>query len=675
MPAPHRQTPHVRFGRETCGDPVAATRREWIVTNGLGGYATGALDGSPVRRYSGWLVAALEPPVARTVLVGGLLETATVAGHAFDLGTLARTGRGRSPDGGRHLEAFELEGMRPTWRFVVGGAVLERQAWMAHGANTTYIRYRVLRGGPVALRVEPLVTHRDHHDLVPMDDRRPDVGQIDGGLVARWDDLPTVLSLLGPGATATPQLGGTDRGWIRGIALAVETERGLDDVGDLAVAGAFDVTLSDGAAWTLVLSAEDAATVERDGERALAAARARDDGLLARAGVDDSSDPVVRQLVLAADQFIVTRPIRGETAPGRSVIAGYPWFNDWGRDTMIALPGLTLATGRPEDAARILRSYAPFVRDGLLPNSFPDAERAEPWYHTVDAALWYVHAVGAYLDATGDAGLVDDLLPVLRSIVDRYHGGTRFGIAVDPADGLVRAGVPGVQLTWMDARADDWVVTPRIGKPVEIAGLWVHACRTVGAFLAARGDDAAAARYAAWGDAAATSFRARYFRRDLGWCADVLDGPAGDEVHLRPNQLIALAVEPDLFAPDEARAVVDACARELLVAGALRSLAPSDPAYRGSYRGDRVTRDAAYHQGTAWTWLIGPFVDAARAAGWAEDDLRSVLDPLRDHLRDAGLGTISECLEGDPPHRPVACHAQAWSVAETLRALRSIDRE
>ncbi len=667
--------PLVRFGRETCGDPAAASRREWIVTNGLGGYATAALDGAPVRRYSGWLVAALEPPVARTVLVGGLLETATVGGDSAELGALARTGSRRNPNGGRHLEAFQLEGMRPAWRYVVGGAVVEKRAWMAYGANTTYVQYRVLRGGPVDLRVEPLIAHRDHHELNPRDERRPAVSRVADGLAARWDGEATLLSLLGPGAVATPQRAGTDRGWVRGIALAAESERGLDDVGDLAVAGAFQVSLADGDAWTLVLTVEDPAIVELDGDRALAAARARDRELLARAGVGESADPVVRQLVLAADQFLVTRPIRGEATPGRSVIAGYPWFNDWGRDTMIALPGLTLRTGRFEDAERILRSYAPFVRYGLLPNSFPDAEREEPWYHTVDAALWYVHAVRAYRDATGDEALVDDLLPTLRQVVDRYHDGTRFGIGVDPADGLVRAGVPGVQLTWMDARADDWVVTPRMGKPIEIAGLWVHACRTLAGFCAARGQQALADRYAAWAEAAASSFRARYFRRDLGWCADVLDGPDGDELHLRPNQLLALAVEPDLFAPDEARAVVDACARELLVAGALRSLAPSDPAYLGAYRGDRITRDAAYHQGTAWTWLIGPFVDAARATGWSADELRMVLDPVRDHLRDAGLGTISECLEGEPPHRPVACHAQAWSVAEALRALRSLDRD
>ncbi len=674
MTPARRDIPLVRFGRETCGDPAAASRREWIVTNGLGGYATAALDGAPVRRYSGWLVAALEPPVARTVLVGGLLETATVGGCAYELGALARTGGGRTPDGGRHLESFELEGMRPTWRYVVGGAVIEQRAWMEHAANTTYLRYRVLRGGPVGLRVEPLVAHRDHHDLNPMDGARPVVTPVAGGLAARWEGHSTVLSLLGPGAVATPQPAGTAHGWVRGIALAVETERGLDDVGDLAVAGAFDVTLADGDAWTLVLTVEDPATVELDGALALAAARARDADLLDRAGASDTTDPVVRQLVLAADQFIVTRPIRGETSPGRTVIAGYPWFNDWGRDTMIALPGLALATGRAEDAERILRSYAPFVRDGLLPNSFPDAERAEPWYHTVDAALWYVHAVDVYREATGDDALVDDLLPTLREILDRYHDGTAFGIGVDPADGLVRAGVVGVQLTWMDARADDWVVTPRIGKPIEIAGLWIHACRIVAGYCGARGKGGAADRYAAWGEAAAASFRARYFRPDLGWCADVLDGPGGDELHLRPNQLLALAVEPGLFAPDEARVVVEACARELLVAGALRSLAPSDPAYVGSYRGDRITRDAAYHQGTAWTWLIGPFVDAARAAGWSADQLRAVLEPLVDHLRDAGLGTVSECLEGDPPHRPVACLAQAWSVAEALRALRSLER-
>jgi predicted glycogen debranching enzyme len=409
-----------------------------------------------------------------------------------------------------------------------------------------------------------------------------------------------------------------------------------------------------------------------DGETALAASRARDTALVARARSvgADTNDPLVRQLVLAADQFIVTRPIPGTAAAGRSVIAGYPWFTDWGRDTMISLPGLCLSTGRFDDAAAILRSFATWVRDGLLPNSFPDAERTEPAYHAVDAPLWYVHAVDAYRTATGDSALVDSLLPTLCAIVDHYAAGTRFGIGVDPADGLVRAGEPGVQLTWMDAKAGDWVVTPRAGKPVEIQALWIHACRIVTRLCRERGDQAAAARYAGLGERAAAGFGVRFWNADRGCLFDVVDGPTGDDPAVRPNQLFAVSLEPDLLDPEQERAIVDTVTRSLWVGLGLRSLAPSDPAYLGMYRGDRLRRDAAYHQGTAWTWLTGAYAEALLRTGTPGADVRARLRGFADHLRDAGLGTASECLEGDPPHRPVGCYAQAWGVAEVLRALR-----
>jgi predicted glycogen debranching enzyme len=664
--------PLVRFGRETCGDPAAAPRREWLITNGLGGYASAALDGTPVRRYSGWLIAALEPPVARTVLVGAILERATADGVTCELGALDRPGRGRDPDGGRHLEQFLLDGTRPTWRYAVGGSLLEKTAWMAHGRNTTYVRYRVLRGGPVALEVIPLVTHRDHHELRPMDWRPITTTPLADGLEVGWPGVATRLQLRGGGARVTPQAGGTAAGWVRGIGHRAETERGLDDVSDLAVPGRFAVELAEGAAWTLVMSAEAPADLEPDAEAALAADRAREAALLerARSSGADTDDPLVRQLVLAADQFIVARRIPGEAEVGRSVIAGYPWFNDWGRDTMIALPGLCLATGRFDDGARILRSFVPWVRDGLLPNSFPDAERTEPAYHTVDAALWYVHAVEAYRAATGDQALVDGLLPTLREILDHYTAGTRFGIGVDPDDGLLRAGEPGVQLTWMDAKAGDWVVTQRAGKPVEIQALWIHACRIVAGFCGERGDRAAAERYAGLGERAATAFRARFWNAERACLFDVVDGPGGDDPALRPNQLLAVSLEPDLLAPDQARAVVAAAGASLWIGLGLRTLAPSDPAYLGTYDGDRVRRDAAYHQGTAWTWLVGAFAEALLRTGTPAADVRARLDGFVDHLRDAGLGTVSECLEGDPPHRPVGCPAQAWGVAEVLRAIR-----
>jgi predicted glycogen debranching enzyme len=671
---PSASPPFVRFGRETCEEPAAARRREWLVTNGLGGYASAALDGTPVRSYSGWLIAALDPPVGRTVLVGAILERATVDGVTRELGSLYRVGGERDPDGGSCIASFELDGMRPAWRYTIAASVLEKTAWMAHGRNTTYVRYRVIRGGPVTLEVTPLVTHRDHHALRPMDRRPITTTPLPDGLEVTWPGVATRLQLRGSraGARVSAPTGGSEPGWVRGIRHVLETERGLPDSSDLAVPGRFDVELAEGASWTLVLSTEPAAAIDLDDAATLATSRARDVALLerARSAGADTHDPLVRQLVLAADQFIVARPIPGQGGPGLSVIAGYPWFNDWGRDTMIALPGLCLATGRFEDAAAILRTFATWVRDGLLPNNFPDAERAEPAYHTVDAALWFVHAADAYRGATHDEGLIDDLLPALREIVDRYAAGTRFGIGVDPADGLVRAGEPGVQLTWMDAKAGDWVVTPRTGKPVEIQALWVHACRIVARLCRDRGDTCAAQRYAGLGERAAVAFEERLWNPDRSCLFDVVDGPDGDDPAVRPNQLFAVSLEPDLLAPEHAKAVVDVVTRSLWIGLGLRSLDPSDPVYLGTYRGDRLRRDAAYHQGTAWTWLTGAYAEALLRTGTPREAVRARLRGFADHLRDAGLGTVSECLEGDPPHRPVGCYAQAWGVAEVLQALR-----
>lgn len=671
---PAAQAAFVRFDREACRNPEVALRREWLLTNGLGGYASTALDGTPLRSYSGWLIAALEPPVARTVLVGAILERATAGGVTCELGALDRAGSDRDPDGGRFLERFELDGMRPVWRYSVGGALLEKSAWMAHGHNTTYVRYRVLGGGPVALVVTPLVTHRDHHALRPMDRRPITTTRLPDGLEITWPGVATRLRVRGSraGARVSALTGGSDPGWVRGVRHRLETERGLADSSDLAVPGRFDVELAEGASWTLVLSTEPAAAIDLDDTATLAASRARDVTLLARArsAGADTEDPLVRQLVLAADQFIVNRQIPGLATPGRTVIAGYPWFTDWGRDTMISLPGLCLSTGRFDDAAAILRSFAGWVRDGLLPNSFPDTERTEPAYHAVDAPLWYVHAVDACRTAIGAEALMDSLLPTLCAIVDHYAAGTRFGIGVDPADGLVRAGQPGLQLTWMDAKAGDWVVTPRAGKPVEIQALWIHACRIVARLCRERGEQVAAARYAGLGERAATAFGLRFWNAGRGCLFDVVDGPAGDDPAVRPNQLFAVSLEPDLLDPDRARAVVDTAMRSLWVGLGLRSLAPSDPAYLGTYGGDRLRRDAAYHQGTAWTWLTGACAEALLRTGTPASDVRACLHGFADHLRDAGLGTVSECLEGDPPHRPVGCYAQAWGVAEVLRALR-----
>ena len=388
------------------------------------------------------------------------------------------------------------------------------------------------------------------------------------------------------------------------------------------------------------------------------------------AGTNTSAAAAIQHLVLAADQFIVRRDLPDEPG-GRSIIAGYPWFGDWGRDTMISLPGLTLVTGRQDVAARILRTFARFVDQGMLPNRFPD-EGSAPEYNTVDATLWYFEAVRAYHEATlqppqggrGDERLLVDLFPVLEEIVDWHLRGTRHNIHVEPADGLLYAGEPGVQLTWMDAKVDDWVVTPRIGKPVEINALWYNMLRIMGDFARTLGQPAG--RFDELADGALAGFT-RFWNEPKGYCYDVIDGPDGNDDSLRPNQLLAVSLPHSPLTAGQQRAVVDICCRHLLTSHGLHSLAPDDPAYIGHYGGDRHQRDAAYHQGTVWAWLIGPFVAAHLRVYGDRERARSFLLLLLHHLAGAGVGSISEVFDGDPPFTPRGCSAQAWSVAEVLR--------
>ncbi len=752
--------PLVHFGREVCGDLEAALRREWLVTNGLGGYASGTLAGIATRRYHGLLVAALHPPAGRTVLVGGAVEWAVYGGQRFPLATHQYADGTIDPHGYRHLQAFALEGMLPVWTFALDDALLERRIWMAQGANTTYVRYTLLRGSrTLELQITPLVTYRDFHSLSSGQGLQPAVESVPGGAGVHAFDGAVPFRLLASAGRFQP-----DGVWYWGFRHAAETERGLDDRGDLYAPGTFTATLYPTVAWALAFTAE--AQGELDAPRAQAAAEGRQLRLLQQAGVERAARPV-QQLTLAADQFLVERrvpapapPITGGaldldppgalpapltwgdpgqavaaarcTLTSRTVIAGYHWFNDWGRDTMIALPGLTLATGRPDEAAAILRAFGRYVRDGLLPNNFPDDGGADPGYNTADAALWYLWAVHAYAEATGDAALVDDLLPALRQIVDAYAAGTRYGIGVDPADGLLRAGEPGLQLTWMDAKVGDWVVTPRIGKPVELNALWYNALRTLVAFLVARHAPAAAG-YAAQAERARASFLAR-FRPPAGahlaaphapptqacapssaspppaahadpsaepaapsdrpnpsardapsaepatppgrsYLADVVDGPDGDDWALRPNQIFAVSLPFPLLTGADAKPVVEAVGQALLTSYGLRSLSPADPAYRGRYAGGPLERDGAYHQGPVWAWLLGAYAEAHYRVYGNRAAALALLQPIADHLRDAGLGTVSEIFEGDPPHRPCGCIAQAWSVAELLRVWRALAEE
>jgi predicted glycogen debranching enzyme len=636
-----------------------------LVTNGLGGYASATVSGVLTRSYHGLLVAALEPPVARTVLVAGSVDWVTYGGARYPLST-HEFGEGTvSPDGYRYLESFRLEGTLPVWTFAVADALVERRVWLAYGANTTFVTYRLVRGSrPVDLEVTPLVTYRSFHALASGQGWSIGVEPRARGATIHAYDGATPFWLRSDRAEFRP--GGA---WWWDFRHRAEAERGLAARGDLFAPGSFAARLDPGETVAVIYSTE--AEAELDAAAALAAEQQRQRSLLTRAAAQDA-DPVVQQLVLAADQFLVARPLPDDPG-GRSVIAGYHWFNDWGRDTMISLPGLALATGRADEAASILRTFARYLADGLLPNNFPDRAGVIPGYNTADATLWYVLAIRAHAEATGDDSLVADLLPALLQIVERHLGGTRYGIGVDPADGLLRAGEPGVQLTWMDAKVGDWVVTPRIGKPVEINALWYNALRTVAEILTARGDAARAARFGALADRTRDAFRARFRRPDRDHLADVVDGPDGDDWTMRPNQVFALSLPYPLLEGDEALAVLAAVGRTLLTSYGLRSLAPADPAYVGDYGGDSLRRDGAYHQGPVWSWLLGPFAEAGYRLTGDRDAALAVLRPIGDHLRDAGLGSVSEILEGDAPHLPKGCVAQAWGVAEALRVWRLLD--
>ncbi len=649
------------WGREAAGDLELAERREWLCTNGIGGFASGTVAGTLTRRYHGLLVAALQPPLGRTLLVTKVEEVAQYDGLARAFGANRWAGGAVDPQGYREIERFRLEGTTPVWTYAIADALIEKRVWMEPGANTTYVHYRVLRArGPVALELKAFINYRDYHGTTRGDGWLMDVGPVRHGLrVTAFDGARPIL-LLAPGAEA--RIAHT---WHHGFDLSHEHARGLDAVEDHLHAGTFRASLDPGATLTLVGSAETAPSP--DGERAWRRRVGHEEKVIAawtRARPQAQMTPEwIRQLVLAADQFVATRS-RGDEPDGMTVIAGYHWFGDWGRDTMISLPGLTLTTGRPDVARSILTTFARFVDRGMLPNRFPDAGEA-PEYNTVDATLWYVEAIRAYHAATDDDGALKELWPVLEEIVRCHREGTRYGIKEDPADGLLAAGEPGVQLTWMDAKVGDWVVTPRAGKAVEINALWYNALVAMAAFARRLRKPAGP-----WEEAAERVREgfARFWNEAAGCCYDVIDGPDGHDGALRPNQVFAVSLPASPLSAERQRRVVDACARHLLTSYGLRSLAPGHPRYQGHYGGDQHSRDGAYHQGAVWAWLLGPFALAHFRVYRNAETARSFLMPLAHHLGDHSVGSIAEIFDGDPPFAPRGCIAQAWSVAETLRA-------
>lgn len=657
----------ITFGREICCDLASAESREWLVTNGIGGYASGTIAGVLTRRYHGLLLAALHPPLGRTLLLAKFDETVSYDNRLFPIYTNRWADGKIDPEGFKNLERFYLDGTIPTWEFACADALLQKRVWMQQGENTTYVQYTLRRATqPMTLTLRALVNHRDYHHNTHANQWPIQVDTIEHGICIKAFQLATPIYLLTDGAKVA--ISTATHPWYYGFDLAVERERGLDDVEDHLHGATFYTTLEAGQSITFVTSTIP--DPQLDGKVALESRHQYEQQLIKNSSLTEKTPASINQLILAADQFIVDRPTP-EEPDGKTIIAGYPWFGDWGRDTMISLPGLTLYTGRLNVARSILRTFAQYVDQGMLPNRFPDRSD-QPDYNTVDATLWYFEAIRAYVDASGDQAFIEELFPILADIIDWYKRGTRYNIHLDTEDGLIYAGEPGTQLTWMDAKVGDWVVTPRIGKPIEVNALWYHALQMMMRFAQQLGkpyDD-----YQQLAQQTAKGF-VRFWNEAAEYCYDVIDSPLGNDPSLRPNQILAVSLPPlgansyaCLLNPKRQRQVVDICAQELLTSYGLRSLAPDDPQYQGIYTGNQLKRDGAYHQGTVWGWLMGPFVLAHLRVYKNPALARQYLQPLIDHLLAAGVGSMSEIFEGNAPMRPCGCPAQAWTVAEVLRA-------
>jgi 4-alpha-glucanotransferase len=663
---PSEVAPLIRVGREICGNIEQAERREWWLANGLGAYAAGTVAGTLTRRYHGLLIAPVNPPLGRHLVLAKADATLSDGVSNWPLFS-NRWGDGAlAPAGHLNIESFVLDGRIPLWRYACGDVRIEQRIWMEQGANTTYVAWRLLPGAthlprPLRLNVSLLANAHDHHGAAQIGEFAPEITSSESDLAVRFTDWFT-LTLRARGGVIAPR-----REWYGNFDLSAERARGLGDRDNHLCVGEAQLQLLPGEWVGVVASLDPNPSPYLD--EALRRARAVDAGNLKRARVQvpelANAPTWIDQLTLTTASYIFARPL-AQVPDGESVIAGYPWFGDWGRDTMIALPGLTLASGRFETARRILQTFARFVDQGMLPNVFPGAGD-KPDYNTVDAALWYIEAWRAYVEATRDMASLTQAFPVLQSIIDWHVKGTRYGIGVDPQDGLLRAGAPGVQLTWMDARVGDWVVTPRAGKPVEINALWFNALETMAQFADALKLTAERNRCRNLATIVKASF-ARYVNHDTGGLYDVLDGPQGNDATVRPNQIFAVSLPHSPLDRVTQATVVRQCGAELLTSYGLRSLTPAHADYKPHYGGGVWERDSSYHQGPAWGWLLGHFALAEFRVHGDAAAAQSRLDPMRDHLLDAGLGTVSELFDGAPPHAPGGAPSQAWSVACTLEA-------
>ncbi|MGB9446408.1 MAG: amylo-alpha-1,6-glucosidase [Candidatus Acidiferrum sp.] len=653
--------------------------QEWLVTNGLGGYASGSLAGVITRGFHGYLVAALPTPLGRIMMLNDLIERVEIPnGISVQLSGEERVNAPLKTHGAEYLEEFRLDDGIPVWVFRFGDFLMEKRVIMVHRQNTVHVNYRLVQGEGMNLTLRPSMNFRPHEAPVntPLAGNYAFTVIEDTFEIASETKIPPLrLMLHGQSKSLT-----MDRTRFHEVIYRIEESRGYAARGDLWSPGYFSVRLTPEYPVTLVASAESWEAIRAvTPEYAMGAETLRRKRLLARAtGVPTES--TAEELVLAADQFIIVPEGRGNDslrarAAGddvRSIIAGYPWFTDWGRDTMIALEGLTLATGRRTEAGYILRTFSHYVRRGLIPNMFPEGHD-EGLYHTADATLWFFHAIARYLAATDDQLFLSQVLPQLQEIIHFHLKGTDFGISVDPEDGLLRQGAPGYQLTWMDAKVDGWVVTPRRGKAVEINALWYNALRYMTQWLGQTEQPDKAKEMEQHAQRCHDSFQKRFWYEEGGYLYDVVDGEDGDDPALRPNQLFAISPDFPVLAKDKWRPVMECVERDLLTPYGLRSLSPRDKSYKAKYFGNLRDRDAAYHQGTVWPWLIGPYIDA-----WIKlhpdelDQAHDLLNAFDERLMRNAIGSIGEIFDAEPPYTHRGCVAQAWSVAEVLRCLVKI---
>ena len=643
----------INLDESICTNPDAAPKREWLETNGLGGFASATITGQNTRRYHGLLVAARRPPTERVMLLSKLEETLIINGEATELGT-NQYPNNTHPRGFRHLVNFRLDPF-PVFTFRVGEVELEKTVFMLRWENTTVVRYR-LNAPPdttAKLVLRPLVAFRDYHAL-QRETAAPFVDIQEGLVRVAPAGFEPALCLAHDAATVYGE-----SVWYHNFEYLEEQARGFDFREDLFNPCALTFELKSGQYANVIASTErhQASQAEEFAQHELARRHSHKGA--------QETDNYLRALYAAANQFIVRRGKDRST-----VIAGYHWFTDWGRDTMIALPGLTLTTERYDTARDILTAFAEHVSQGMIPNRFPDTG-GEVEYNTVDATLWFFHAVHEYLERTGDETFVRDTLYThLKDIINWHERGTRYGIKVDK-DGLLHSGEAGVQLTWMDAKVGDWVVTPRTGKAVEIQALWYNALCVMSNLAVRFHDSTMNAQCALLASRATASFNQKFWHEAGSYLCDVINDDGTPDASLRPNQIFAASLPYTMLTPERARAVVAAVENSLLTPYGLRSLAPSHPAYRPRYEGDSLSRDGAYHQGTVWGWLIGPFITAYlkthERSPEAIAQAREWLAAFRTHLNEAGLGQVSEIFDAEPPHTPRGCIAQAWSVAELLR--------